>query len=62
MKKILIITSALLFFNCAKTTDSEGKTYTGTSIVKIDGCEYIIYSAHNEGNIIHKQNCKNHKK
>lgn len=60
MKKVLLLLFSFLFFNCAKTMDGEGNIYLQTSIVEIDGCEYIIYSAHNQGNIIHKQNCKNH--
>jgi hypothetical protein len=59
MKYIIII---LLVTSCAKKSDIGGEIYKGISIIKIDKCEYIIYSGHNEGNIIHKQNCKNHKK
>lgn len=58
---IIFISTILFFTSCAKKQDNYGESYTGTSIVKIDKCEYIVYSAHNQGNIIHKQNCKNHK-
>lgn len=59
---IILLSLFLFLTSCAKKQDSYGESYTGTSVVKIDNCEYIIYSSHNQGNIIHKQNCINHKK
>lgn len=32
------------------------------SVIKVDGCEYILYSGDKKGGIVHKQNCSNHSK
>ena len=58
MKKLVF---SILFFYLFLSCKKESKDII--SVIKIDGCEYIIVENINNGNkyIIHKQNCENHK-
>lgn len=53
---VILLIGILTSCSCPQTTSYPKHT----NVVVIDSCEYIIYKNGYSGNIIHKQNCKNH--
>lgn len=58
--KYLIILLIGILISCSNSSNQIASYPNYTNIVTIDSCEYIIYKNGYSGNIIHKQNCRNH--
>ena len=67
MKQLKLIIITVIFCSCSKqragrTIVDYENTPRGISVQTIDSCEYVYCESVHGVSIVHKSNCKNHKK